>query len=357
MNPSLGKFSFSDVAIAAAVLALGAALGLWIFTKPVKVEPPKGQPSKAIATYSACSGGNPGSLAFDGRHIWVTCNGTNEIQEFNTSDGSRIASVTQLFADSQYHGLILSRILYDGAHIWVSASNKSDLGAVVRINLNALTATAKNSVSCASMGPAGCTYFMTGSGASGLAFDGANIWVANSGSDNLTRIASDGSTTTLTPNTECIYPVFPVFDGANLWVPCRRSDSVQVWQLIGGSQQTVLTAAGIEGPTSLATDGVNMWVASEGGTVNLISRASPFTISPAFTLPSSTSGGLAFDGKYMWVADYSHDQVTKLLPAAKPSSVPTVVETYLAGSSPESPVFDGQNIWVANSGSNTLSKF
>jgi len=44
------------------------------------------QANTAVAFY-ACSGGKAGSLAFDGRHIWVTCYGAvSEVEEFNASD-------------------------------------------------------------------------------------------------------------------------------------------------------------------------------------------------------------------------------------------------------------------------------
>ena len=65
----------------------------------------------------------------------------------------------------------------------------------------------------------------SGNGPQGIAFDGANIWVANFASDNVSKLrASDGANlgTFATGN----YPVGIAFDGANIWVTNDFSDSV-----------------------------------------------------------------------------------------------------------------------------------
>jgi DNA-binding beta-propeller fold protein YncE len=51
------------------------------------------------------------------------------------------------------------------------------------------------------------------------------------------------------------------------------------------------------------------------------------------------------------VANEDNNNVTKLL-----ASTGAVVGTYTAGSFPTGVAFDGTNIWVANSGGNTVSK-
>lgn len=59
----------------------------------------------------------------------------------------------------------------------------------------------------------------------GLAFDGANIWVANSGSATVTKLrASDGANlgTIAVGNT----PEGVAFDGANIWVANQQSNTV-----------------------------------------------------------------------------------------------------------------------------------
>jgi DNA-binding beta-propeller fold protein YncE len=67
--------------------------------------------------------------------------------------------------------------------------------------------------------------FPVGNAPSGIAFDGENIWVANSGSNNVTKLqASDGSTLGTFPAGE--FPIAIAFDGANMWVTNIRASTV-----------------------------------------------------------------------------------------------------------------------------------
>lgn len=67
--------------------------------------------------------------------------------------------------------------------------------------------------------------FAVGSGPVGVAFDGANIWVANNGSNNVTKLrASDGAVLgTFAVGTS---PLGIAFDGANIWVTNAGSNTV-----------------------------------------------------------------------------------------------------------------------------------
>src|SRR5436305_165458 len=67
--------------------------------------------------------------------------------------------------------------------------------------------------------------FAVGPGAGQVAFDGTNIWVANTGDSTLTKLrASDGSTVgTLTAG---VGPVALAFDGTNMWVANQGSNNV-----------------------------------------------------------------------------------------------------------------------------------
>src|SRR5208283_1765621 len=68
----------------------------------------------------------------------------------------------------------------------------------------------------------------------GIAFDGANIWVANSGSNTVTKIrASDGSLV----GTYAVYKPWGIaFDGSNLWVTNHESKSVTKLRARDGCQ-------------------------------------------------------------------------------------------------------------------------
>ncbi len=59
----------------------------------------------------------------------------------------------------------------------------------------------------------------------GLAFDGANIWVANYGSHNVNKLRpSDGSV--MGTYTVGNWPIAIAFDGANIWVVNNSSNNV-----------------------------------------------------------------------------------------------------------------------------------
>jgi DNA-binding beta-propeller fold protein YncE len=62
-----------------------------------------------------------------------------------------------------------------------------------------------------------------------MAFDGANVWVTNMGSNTMTQIrASDGKVLGTHPTGP--KPVSVVFDGTRLWVANSGSNTVTMYQ-------------------------------------------------------------------------------------------------------------------------------
>src|SRR5208283_424430 len=94
----------------------------------------------------------------------------------------------------------------------------------------------------------------------GIAFDGANIWVANSGSNTVTKIrASDGS---LVGTYAVSNPWGIAFDGANIWVTNYGSKTVTKLRARDGC---LLGTYGVgTKPLGIAFDGANIWVANYG---------------------------------------------------------------------------------------------
>ena len=67
--------------------------------------------------------------------------------------------------------------------------------------------------------------FDVGAASFGVAFDGANIWVANQGSNTVTKVrASDGAN--LGNFGVGNHPTGVAFDGANIWVANQGSNTV-----------------------------------------------------------------------------------------------------------------------------------
>lgn len=181
----------------------------------------------------------------------------------------------------------------------------------------------------------------------GIAFDGANIWVANSGSNNVTKIrVSDGA----------VQGTFPVganpqavtSDGENIWVAnysshtltkLRKSDGVLLGTFSAGFN-----------PVRVAFDGANIWVTNSSNVAKL--RASDGAIQGAFPVGQGPRA-LAFDGANIWVANSLSNTVTKLRASDGACVNPC---TFSVGTNPSGITFDGANIWVANSTSNNVTK-
>jgi DNA-binding beta-propeller fold protein YncE len=94
----------------------------------------------------------------------------------------------------------------------------------------------------------------------GLAFDGANIWVSNLGSDTVTRLrASDG--TNLGTFAVGGKPWGLAFDGANIWVANLNSNTVTKLQASDGTNLGTFAVGTY--PEGMAFDGANIWVANK----------------------------------------------------------------------------------------------
>jgi hypothetical protein len=100
------------------------------------------------------------------------------------------------------------------------------------------------------------TTFAVGLAPVGVAFDGANIWVANNASSTVSKLrASDGATL----GTFSVYAYMLAFDGANIWA----TNGVNTVTKLRASDGALLGtfAVGLH-PDGLAFDGANIWVAN-----------------------------------------------------------------------------------------------
>ena len=196
--------------------------------------------------------------------------------------------------------------------------------------------------------------FATGITPIGVAFDGANMWVTNSGSATVTKLrASDGANLgTFAVGTQ---PQGVAFDGANIWAANTGGDTVTKLRAsdgvcVGGA----CTFAVGDGPVGVAFDGANIWVANFNSNTVTKLRASDGACVGTCTFAVGTNPfGVAFDGANIWVANYSSANVTKLR-ASDGACVGTC--TFAVGTNPRGVAFDGANIWVANNNSNNVTK-
>ena len=175
-----------------------------------------------------------------------------------------------------------------------------------------------------------------------MAFDGANIWVANKGGTTVTKLrARDGATLGTFPLGPA--PTGVAFDGTNIWVSTFNNSSNVVKLSRNGTVLRTFTAGSLA--NGVAFDGSNVWVANYGsGNVTKLSRNG--VVLGTFYVGSGPVG------PGFWVANFYANKVTKLR-----ASDGAVLAIFSAGGVwPQGVAFDGANIWVVNAGSNTVSK-
>jgi hypothetical protein len=115
----------------------------------------------------------------------------------------------------------------------------------------------------------------------------------------------------------------------------------------------VATAASNLGnaPLGIAFDGTRLWTANLSGSVSIITPqpTTPYpvtTVTTGFTMPA----GILYDGAHIWVTDFiAAGKLFKL------DGTGAILQTVTVGMNPVYPVFDGANIWVPNSGDNSIT--
>jgi len=226
-------------------------------------------------------------------------------------------------------GTFPAGVAFDGADIWVANANSNNV-----TKLQASTGTVLGTYS-------------VGSSPGEIAFDGANIWVVNTGSNNVTKLAAATGAVLGTFNVGT-FPIGVAFDGANVWVTNYSSNTVT--KLLAATGAVLGTYGVGTNPYGVAADGANVWVANQGsGTVTKLLAATGAVLGTfnAGSFPDF----VAFDGTNIWVTNPYANSVTKLLAATG-----ALVGTFKVGTQPLHLAFDGANIWVANNGSGNVTK-
>jgi DNA-binding beta-propeller fold protein YncE len=223
-------------------------------------------------------GANPYSVAFDGAHIWVTNSYSNDVTKLRASDGKNLGTFAV--------GKSPLMIAFDGTSIWVGSTN-----AVSKFQV--------------SDGKILGTFPLPG--ASGLAFDGTYMWVACWGNANspgtAVKMKTDGTIVGSYP--VGLQPWGVAFDGANIWVANMGAGTVSKLRASDGASLGTfnLNASAYY----VAFDGTNIWVTT-GAAVWELRDSDGARLGEFF----GGDEGLAFDGAYMWTASFSSDSVFKL---------------------------------------------
>jgi len=148
------------------------------------------------------------------------------------------------------------------------------------------------------------------------------------------------------------------FDGANIWVVDKNNGLSKIDSSTGLLSSYVLPA-GANDPKDIAYDGIYLWVAchSQGDGNASVTRidpknpAGPGNVIPLSGAPSAWN--LAHDGRYIWVTNFAHNQVTRVDPATNQRTTYALPPSDLT---PRGIAHDGTFLWTANYGSNTVTR-
>ncbi len=98
-------------------------------------------------------------------------------------------------------------------------------------------------------------------------------------------------------------PIGMAFDGANIWVTNSGSHTVMSCGLGRRQLGTFNTGAG---PAGVAFDGANIWVANRTNTATKLRASDGANLGRSPRAPTPT--GVAFDGANIWVANFSSER-------------------------------------------------
>ncbi len=177
-----------------------------------------------------------------------------------------------------------------------------------------------------------------------IAFDGTNMWTANSSGHNLSEVSPSGN---ILLSSSPVLSVLPhlAFDGTNMWVVNTSSSSVSE---VNPSGVLIATSSVGSSPQGIAFDGINMWVPNSND--NSVTKISPTGTSTTYSGIINNPYGIAFDGTNMWVTSITGNSVSEINPSG------AVIGNFSLGTSPRSIAFDGTNMWIVNTGVNSVSE-
>ena len=179
------------------------------------------------------------------------------------------------------------------------------------------------------------------------ACDGADIWVPNDGDDTVSRVrASDGKlletwTSATNPRSTLVAMGRVFVSGAGNPGKLHMIDPTGA----PGAVTTVPSNLGID-PEGIAFDGARIWTANAFSVSIVVPGTWSVTnVSTGF----SQLAGIVFDGANMWVTDFGDEKLKKL------NGDGSVALSVPVGIDPWYPAFDGNNIWVPNIASDSLT--
>lgn len=186
-----------------------------------------------------------------------------------------------------------------------------------------------------------------GSGPEQVKSDGTDLWVANYVGATVSRVrASDGKLLATWTGANSAWGVLCAMGKVFVTGATSPGTLYQIDPTQPAGSVTILSSSLGNAPTGIGYDGQRIWTAN-AGSVSIITLNPMSVTTPATKFASLT--GIIYDGANIWVKDGSLSKLHKL------DSNGLVLLTVEVGGGPSFPAFDGTNIWVPNSDSNTVS--
>ncbi|HEX6043313.1 MAG TPA: hypothetical protein VFZ22_02405 [Pyrinomonadaceae bacterium] len=268
-NDTGAGLSFGQSAVG--LVCDGAHMWVTVGTSLMKFRPSDGV---IVGTFSTQAGGTGGPMTFDGANIWVAITDNPLILKFRASDGALIGtfSLSGIAQELAFDGFDICAAIgtklfklrpSDAVAVEVFELGSAVQGLAIDNNFRVWATLSNGTVARILQGDDLIVTHNVGIDPRGIAFDGVNMWIANSGNKFVTKL--------------------------------RGSD--------GAFLGNFNIAINIGNPSKVAFDGANMWVTTSGGRVE---RFPVSTGVPGRTFSAGTNpAGIAFDGANIWVAHSS----------------------------------------------------
>ena len=189
-----------------------------------------------------------------------------------------------------------------------------------------------------------------GSGPSDIVFDGTNIWVGNIGSDTVSKIDPIANNVIATVAVGD-RPLGIEFDGTNIWVVNNGSNTVSKIDPIANN--VIATVAVGDTPAGIVFDGTNIWVANRDQ--NFLSKININGVSSEDVLMNVNIRitDVGYNGRLIYVSHTTATGDPGSLLTFDPSDGSTFGVCGICYGAHKF-ASDGNRMWVANSGNQTL---
>lgn len=164
-----------------------------------------------------------------------------------------------------------------------------------------------------------------------MAFDGINMWSANSNTCDVSIITPTGVVTTYGPTGKS--PKSITFDGANMWTANSGSgtpSACTVTKITSGGTLTTYSLGTNSSPQGMTFDGTNMWTSNF---INTVSKITPSGAVTKFTSVGSSLISIAFDtvNKNLWISDDGVPQMIKMTTGGTKTcyTLPSIVDNII----------------------------